>query len=188
MKILRNTTVVLIIAGLLLIVVALYILLGGPLPAGYVSSDYSNVTGFLLLSTGGLLAGNGLEIFMVARQKVRFQALESQRDTLSNEALCVLADYYHKGYGVEKDDGQAIELYLKAIEEKHIPAMYALGEVYFSAAKILSESYETAAEYFKMAADYGYKPAYLKLAQLYKKGIGVERSDEKHQYYLDRCR
>ena len=73
---------------------------------------------------------------------------------------------------------EALLIYKKASEFGNVESMYRAAEIEFNGIDNIA-NHETAAKYYKMAADGGYLPAIPKYSILLSSGIGVEKDTEK---------
>ena len=88
-------------------------------------------------------------------------------------AMYFLAQKLELGQGVQSDNEQAIKWHLKAAEGGLPESQYALGEHYLCEIKCVSKNWQEAARWFQMAAEQGHSNAQLRLAGMYKDGLGV---------------
>ena len=87
-----------------------------------------------------------------------------------------LAYWYLRGGKIPLNYSKALEWLIKAYQQKETPTMAAkIGDCYFYDTEI--RDYKKAVEYYKKSAEIGYSME--KLEECYRKGYGVEQSNEK---------
>lgn len=87
-----------------------------------------------------------------------------------------LADLYHRGLGVPRDDVKAFDLYLKAANHESAYAMYSLGVLYNNGDGVEQNDKE-AAKWFSLAAKAGAPYAQYTYGYDYFDGVGVKQND-----------
>jgi TPR repeat protein len=100
-----------------------------------------------------------------------FQPLAQQGDVQGEFYLGLM---YDRGYGVTRDDDQAIFWYRRASEQGSLIAQYNLGTKYASGNGV-SQDYAEAAKWFGMCAERGLAYGQFSLGELYMKGSGVKQ-------------
>ncbi|UAN62450.1 tetratricopeptide repeat protein [Serratia sp. JSRIV006] len=101
----------------------------------------------------------------------QFQPLAQQGDAYAQHSLGTM---YSNGYGVEKDDVQAIEWYRKAAEQGFSYAQFNLGVMYDYGAGI-AEDLAQAVVWYRKAADQGLADAQYSLGVMYATGRGIAK-------------
>ena len=91
---------------------------------------------------------------------------------------CNLGNMYNWGYGVEKDESQAVEWYRKAAEQGYSNAQNNLGNMYLNG-KGIEQDYRKAVEWYRKAAEQGNAIAQINLGFMYQNGKGIEQDDRK---------
>lgn len=121
----------------------------------------------------GVLIGNfrGKQNYDEALEWLRKSADQNCADGESG-----LAFMYHNGRGVEKDDDQAVKLFLKAAQQDNSNAEYELGFMYQSGEGV-SKDYVQAVSWYRKAADQGYPMAQYQLGEVYENGRGVDKDN-----------
>ncbi len=124
--------------------------------------------------------GNSIAQYSVARnflkshhsvnKKLGMIWLNKSLEQHNPEAQLLMAKQYMHGSMVEKDLGKARELINLAIEQRYLPASYAMGELEY-----LEKNYKQAHEWYSKASSADYVPAVLQLAKLY--------GDEKGEFF-----
>ncbi|MDO5395411.1 MAG: PEGA domain-containing protein [Bacteroidales bacterium] len=96
--------------------------------------------------------------------------------TISNDATAqfYLGRMYEKGYGVAKDDTQAVEWYRKAAQQGNASAQTNLGFMYKNGYGV-AKDYAQAVEWYRKAAQQGNANAQNNLGVMYKNGYGVAK-------------
>eukprot|EP00727_Mastigamoeba_balamuthi_P002456 m51a1_g12207 hypothetical protein (256) ;mRNA; r:791-2269 len=89
-------------------------------------------------------------------------------------AQCALAQCRLTGYGVAKDDAEALRLYRLAVDAGYPPAQYNLGLCYQGGEGVPRDPAE-AVRLFRLAAARGYSPAHFVLGVCYYDGDGVAK-------------
>ncbi|WP_163556316.1 tetratricopeptide repeat protein [Helicobacter suis] len=110
-------------------------------------------------------------------------------DAGSAKAYYFLGLMYENGWGVAKDDQQALEYYKEAVKgHENVEAYSRLGFMYANG-KGVTKDYKKALEYLKKAASMGDAEAYAGLGEMYKRGEGVRKNLQKARaYYKKACR
>ena len=90
-------------------------------------------------------------------------------------AMSNLAFIYAKGIGVKKDEGEALNWYLRAAEKGHLTSQYNLG-VIFAKGRGVAQDYTQSCKWYKKAAEQGDMSAQATLAMMYSKGVGTEKN------------
>ena len=83
-----------------------------------------------------------------------------------------IGDAYYNGWGVKKDEKQALAWYQKAGDQGYPPALAALGVMYHNGEGGLKPDDAKAAAYLKQAAELGFAPAQPLLAALHQGAAG----------------
>ena len=79
---------------------------------------------------------------------------------------------YMNGWGVERDDAQALVWYRKAAEQKHQGAQHKLGEMYENGQGV-AKDYAEAAAWFRKLVEQGNRSAQADLDRLRAKSQGI---------------
>ena len=87
-----------------------------------------------------------------------------------------LGDFYHFGYGVQRDYTEAMRWYRSAAEQGGAVAQYNLG-VSFTIGRGVPQDDVEAARWYRLAADQGYTAAQYDLGNVYSTGRGVPQDD-----------
>jgi TPR repeat protein len=85
---------------------------------------------------------------------------------------------YDIGWGVPRDDAEAVRWYRKAAELGHAGAQYSLGWMY-DCGRGISQDYTQAAFWYEKAAEQGHVNAQFDLSWMFKIGLGVPKDDTK---------
>lgn len=93
-----------------------------------------------------------------------------------------LGSCYDEGEGVREDKYKAMEWYRKAAEKGYMYAQHDLAELIEFELGGMTEAFG----WYKKAADQGHTESALRVARLYKDGIGTERSYEKAMEYFNK--
>ena len=98
-----------------------------------------------------------------------------------------LAYMLNKGYGIEKNNWNALKLYKKACKYEEMEACYNIGSMYYHG-EGTKRSYYSAALYFKKSCNNGIGAGCNDLAYMYEHGKYVRRDlSEAMSLYLDAC-
>ena len=101
--------------------------------------------------------------------------------------MVALARFYKKGLGVAADFSRAVDLFNKAAQKQSGLAYYELGLLYEEGqngeGRGVFQSYEKAIKLFNKAGDTGVLQGYLKVAQYYHQGLGVQRDLQKAIFF-----
>ena len=89
------------------------------------------------------------------KYKDAFQCYKDVAEFNNIEAICKLAYLYNKGLGVEKNEIEALSLYMKASKLNSGEAQYNLGIMYRGGIATIQNN-EKAFYYFSKAAENGY--------------------------------
>ena len=127
--------------------------------------------------------------------------LENKKPSLSEEAISLvtyirgyaeggdatsqynLGRAYQRGYGVLKDDEEAVQWWRKAAEQGHSVAQFSLGFAYQKGQGV-SKDGQAAARWYRKAAEQGHSSAQNSLAIMYKNGKGVRQDNEEAVKWL----
>ncbi len=109
-----------------------------------------------------MLAGNH------AAAAAEYKRLAEQGD---GEAQASLAEMYFTGRGVDRDQEAAIQWFRRAAEGGHIASQVHLGMI---SAQV--QKFELSVKWFRMAAEAGDADGMTNLAELYLRGLGLERN------------
>ena len=91
---------------------------------------------------------------------------------------------YANGYGVPKDEAEAVKWYRKAADQGYAKAKYNLGVMYANGRGVPKDEAE-ALKWYRKAADQGYAPAQFNLGVSYANGQGVPKDEaEACKWYL----
>jgi hypothetical protein len=93
---------------------------------------------------------------------------------LTPKELNKLGDQAFYGQDQDKNIELAFTYYKQAADMNNPVGLYNLGKYYFT-----KENYKKAYQYFKKSMDLEYSESYLKLYQMYIKGMGIRRSKKK---------
>lgn len=95
-------------------------------------------------------------------------------------AQAVLGACYVKGFGVEKNDEEAVKWYKKAAEQGHAKGQFVIGKAYDK-----GKDYKEAVKWYRKAAEQDFADAQNYLGIKYQRGEGVELSNEEaNNWYL----
>jgi TPR repeat protein len=83
-----------------------------------------------------------------------------------------LAKLYYEGWGVPRDEAQALEWYRRSAEAGYAPAQLNLGSLYLEG-RILEQDQRTGLEWIRRAAEQGSDRAQAKLGISYLDGEGL---------------
>jgi TPR repeat protein len=92
---------------------------------------------------------------------------------------------YANGYGVSKDDAQAVNWYRKAAEQGDAMAQSNLGVCYANGYGV-SKDYTQAVNWYRKAAEQGLAIAQYNLGNRYKNGEGVEKDANTALYWYEK--
>jgi uncharacterized protein len=131
----------------------------------------------LLISAAPADAGfkDGLAAFKKKDYKAAFtewEPLAQKGHTLAQNNLAIM---YRRGYGVDKDDLQAMKWYLRAANRGLAKAQYSLGLFYEKGRGGLPKNVTAAVNLYMQAAGGGYPFAQFTLANRLENGKGAER-------------
>ena len=98
-----------------------------------------------------------------------FWALAQRDDAEGQNGLGVM---YIKGWGVAKDDAQAVRWWRKSAEQGNAKAQHSLGGMYFRGTGV-SKDYAEAARWWRKAAEQGVTEVQINLGLMYANGQGV---------------
>ena len=87
-------------------------------------------------------------------------------------AQYLLGVIFHRGYGVKKDDAEAVNWWRKAAEQGNAYAQYRLGWMYHRGYGV-RQDYAEAVNWYRKAAEQGNAPAQNNLGDMYNMGKGV---------------
>lgn len=136
----------------------------------------------------GYMYYKGLGVPQDARKAAHYFSKAAEAGDANGQAA--LGHLYKEGTGVVLDISRAIDMFNRAAKQKHPLAYYELGLAYeegqSQSSKGLFKSYDKAIRYFNAAGDGGVPQGYLKVAEYYQNGIGVERSLEKAIAYYSK--
>lgn len=90
-------------------------------------------------------------------------------DSMIDEAQTRLGYMYMYGYGVKKDEREAIRLYHLAAEKKNKNAEYYLGQAFLYGKGVVKDT-TNAEKWFKLAAENGHEDAQFDLGVIYLRG------------------
>ncbi len=118
-----------------------------------------------------------LRLMMIAQEFERgdcgqFETIEGPAKEGDAKNQWMLADLYHQGLCVKKDDKEAATWLIKSAKQGHKSAQFDLGTYYFKGWG-LRESHRQAAHWFLKAAEQGDRRSQYVIAQMYEKGDGV---------------
>lgn len=111
----------------------------------------------------------------------RYKAQAQKGDCVSqfNLGAC-----YANGYGVAKDDVQAVSWWRKAAEQGDAKAQFNLGVCYSSGCGVAKDDVQ-AVSWFRKAAEQGLAQAQYSLGNVYAKGKGVAKDSVEAYAYLN---
>ena len=81
---------------------------------------------------------------------------------------------YAHGYGVSRDDQEAVKWYRQAAEQGHASAQFTLGSMFFKGQGV-PKDYQEAVRWYRLAAEQGNEAAQGKLGTMYYLGQGVPK-------------
>ena len=84
----------------------------------------------------------------------------------------ILGQMYIEGYGVLKDDKEAVKWHLKAAKQGNALAQFSLAKKYQGGKGVLQDHKE-AVRWYRKAAKQGYGPAQLDLGEMHHSGLGT---------------
>lgn len=93
------------------------------------------------------------------------------------DAQFYLGVLYENGYGVAKNDKEAVKWYRKAAEQGDTAAQYNLGLMYQNGSGV-NQSDKEAAKWYRKAAEQGDADAQMNLGSMYRYGNGVTQSNK----------
>lgn len=96
---------------------------------------------------------------------------------LSPEASFNLGIIYRKGYGLSKNDVEALIWYRKSAEAGHVKAQTNLGFMFFEGLGV-PQDYGAAKRWYERAASAGNAQAQYNLASMYWNGIGLDKNQD----------
>jgi TPR repeat protein/S1-C subfamily serine protease len=105
------------------------------------------------------------------RHKISLEAAEHG----DVDAMFKTGSNYKSGYGVSKNEEEAVRWFKQAAEQGHMVAQSSLGSVYHEGTSGII-NYTEAARWYRRAAEQGYSLAQLYLGLLYRKGDGVPKN------------
>ncbi len=147
------------------------------------SSDSSSVA----LNDLGCLYANGIgtsESHNIAA--ALFEESSRQGNIL---AKLNLAHHYRKGLGVRKSIKRAMELYHEAYDAGYSDAMVLCGDACLDSIPDIESGYKAAMEYYQKAIISRSPLAYLRMGQIHKDGLGIEKDrDIAWSYYQKAAR
>ncbi len=99
-----------------------------------------------------------------------------------------IAAMYADGTGVEKDEKEALQWYLKAAEQGYVEALFKVGLVYDNGAGVEVDEEQALKWYFK-AAEQGHVEAQFTVGNMYRDGVGVDvNKEDALKWYLKAAR
>lgn len=111
------------------------------------------------------------EAGLAALQEV-LDALNGEVEREDPDAMLLMGNLLVDGFGVEKDDHRAVELYYRASELGFAPAANALGQCYSFAVGVRLDAVR-AVSCYRRAAEAGFAPAQFHLGVCYFDGNGI---------------
>jgi len=123
----------------------------------------------------------GLGVEINDEKVIAYLKLSISHECTAGEGLTRLGDMYYRGHmrglHIVKDINRALSLWDKAVNKGCGEAMYMLANFYFKGPEN-SLDHEKAFKFANMALKHNFIGARLLLAEMYEKGIGVERNSE----------
>lgn len=109
----------------------------------------------------------------------------AEKGCLKGDADCqtLLADMYLYGSGAQRNTEKGLELYRKAVEQRHPWALWCLGKLY-ERGRFVERSETKARELFQLAAERDYGPAQNELGNIIQKGTDGTKPDPKSAFAL----
>lgn len=114
----------------------------------------------------------GLAAYNKGDYQSAWQELKPLAENGSVNAQNVLGVMYENGFGVEKNEVQAIRWYRQAAEQNDVHAQYNFGHLLDT-----SKNYVAALKWFRKAADQGSAAAQFSIGVYYANGWGVEKDE-----------
>jgi TPR repeat protein len=118
----------------------------------------------------------------------RFRYFLNAAEQNNLDSMIMVANYYLQGNGVDKDSNKAIEWFLKAADNKSIPAMEQLGYIYSNGLYGFNRDFKRAFYWYEKAAFAGSKSACWNLGYFYYYGYGVNRDLVKAKRWFDKSK
>ena len=132
------------------------------------------------------LYNDGKDLYDAKRYEAAFPKLKAAAEKGHKKAQYRLGRCYDKGNGVEEDNVQAFEWYLKSAEQGYAKAQYQVGKSYKNGEGV-DKDIDKAFEYFTKAAKQDNGEAQLALGKCYMKGKGVEKDEAKAKEWFKRA-
>lgn len=98
-----------------------------------------------------------------------------------------IARSYELGKRVKSDKAKAIDWYVKAADQGHVDAAYRLGLIYYKGVGGFKTDFKKAFRYISQAANKNHKNSQANLAKMYQNGDGVERNEERSDYWYEQA-
>jgi TPR repeat protein len=117
--------------------------------------------------------GNGRTV--ASAKKSAFDITRNEAAKGNVVAMSNLAFMYAKGTGTKRDEGEALNWYLRAAEKGHLTSQYNLGVIY-AKGRGVAQDYAQSCKWYKKAAEQGDLSAQATLAMMYSKGVGTEKN------------
>lgn len=106
----------------------------------------------------------------------------------NSDSMLMLANFYIKGEGIEKNTDEAIKWYLKSADKRNVRAMEQLGYIYSNGLYGFNRDFKKAFFWYEKAAFAGSRSAAWNLGYFYYYGYGVERSPQKAKQWFDKSK
>lgn len=117
--------------------------------------------------------------------KQAYPGLRKAADEGSAEAKICLGTMYLNGFGVEKSQEQALDLFLSSGEMKDPCVLRNIGHIYSKDGELKSET--KSFEYYLIAAKQGDLLGQIYVSGMYEEGRGVPKSNRKAVYWLEKA-
>ena len=110
--------------------------------------------------------------------ELKKQAEQGDAEAQNNVGTC-----FFSGEGVEKDEKEAFQWFLKAAKQEYAEAKYNVGVCFLYGDGVEKDEKE-AFQWFLKAAKQGYAEAQFVVGGCYLKGVGVEKDEELAYHYI----
>ena len=113
-----------------------------------------------------------LDVGIITTTEEIFRLMKLSADQDLTLAECMVGNFYHNGYGTNKDEELSMKYYMKAAMKGHSVAQYNLGLHYEDGFGVTIDTVE-AVRWYLMSASQGYISAQNSLGRCYEHNIGV---------------